>query len=207
MMATSLRFTEVMTGTIAPLGASGVQLVGRSSPLALRLTVNVVDAREFLANQDHTASLSGWVDSPVLGGRQRVEQGACSFFPRDEPELRYWLLFPDGTGHQLRLRGVKHLRSGMPLRVWSDTTTLQVWLLSGNDEVEGQAALAHGVVHITPLAFARQLTTFRSEGRSAGIRVRALAEYVAFFTGGLWNAYVAAARQAQTEAHARVESR
>ena len=207
MRATGVRFSEVMTGTISPPGDSAVRLLGRNSPLALHLTVHMIDMREFLANQDHTAGSSGWLDCPALGGRLPVDLGTCSFFPRDEPELRYSLLFTDGAGQPLTLRGVKYLRTGAPGRVWSDTTTLHVRLLGGHQDVEGQEALAQGVLRLRPLAFAKQLTTFRSEGRSAGVRLRALARYITFFVGGLWNAYVATRRQAQPEAHARVESR
>ena len=191
MHATSVRFIEVMTGTISRRQpSSGV-------PFALHLTVNASNLRQFLVDPDHTATLSGWVDCRALGGRLAVERGTCNFFPRGEPRraagLRYWLIFRDRAGTPFTLRGEKYLRAGEPGRVWVDTTTLYVRLFEGQmgpGESDGQDGIAEGVVRIHPVAFARQLTTFRSEGRSAGVRARALIGFLAFFIGGLWSAYV-----------------
>jgi cholesterol oxidase len=77
--------------------------------------------------------------------------------------------------------------------VWTDTTTLWLRLLRGRleaGEAYGQEGIAEGIVRIHPLAFARELTTFRAEGRSPGLRVRVLLQYFAFFFNGLRAAYM-----------------
>jgi cholesterol oxidase len=194
---TGVRFTEVMKGTITRwLQSSDVRLQA-NTPLALHLSVIVADLHQFLADPEHTANLSGWIDCPALGGRLFVDRGTCSFFPRQEPGrgtgLRYWLIFSDGAGRPFTMRGEKYLRAGSPGRVWADTTTLWLRLLDGRlaaDESDGQESVAEGIVRLQPRAFARELTTFRSEGRSPGVRVRALLRYFGFFIGGLWDAYV-----------------
>jgi cholesterol oxidase len=196
--ATGVRFSEVMTGAISRRPQSAELPLESNTPLALHVTVIVSDLQQFLADPDHTATLAGWVDCPALGGRLPVERGTCNFFSRGEPgrgtELRYWMIFRDSGGSPLTLRGVKSLRTGAPGRVWADTTTLYVGLFGGclgPVDSPGQESVAEGIVRIWPEAFARELTTFRSEGGSPGRRARALLQFFAFFIGGLWAAYVA----------------
>lgn len=195
--AIGVRFSEVLTGAISPRPGS-CDLRQSNTPLALHLTVSVPDLEQFLADADHTASVSGWIDCPALGGRLPIERGTCSFFSRGDPGrgtgLRYWMIVANSAGSPFTLRGQKYLRTGAPGRVWADTTTLWLRLLRGRleaSESSTREGLAEGVVRVQPGAFARELTTFRSDGRSPGIRVRALLRYFAFFMGGLWRAYTA----------------
>ena len=52
--------------------------------------------------------------------------------------------------------------------------------------------LGAGVLRILPLDFARQLTTFRSNGENP---LRSLARFGGFFGESLWNVYGPAARR------------
>lgn len=196
--ADCVRFSEVMTGAIAWRQQSAPFSYDGDTPLTLHLSVTVADMRGFLADPEHTATLTGWVHSTALGGKLAIERGTCSFFPRDKSEreegLRYWMTFADGAGNPFTLFGVKYLRNGAPGRVWADTTTLYVRLLEGHLDVvraSGQEGVATGIVRMRPLAFARELTTFRAEGPSPGARLRALLQYFAFFIRGLRDAHLA----------------
>jgi hypothetical protein len=185
----SVRFSEVMTGTIRFRQSQR----GASARLGLHLTVTVDDIGQFLADAEHEAALSGFVDCTALGGRLPLERGTCRFFPVSQrgrgSGLCYWIAFRNDAGNPLTLSGVKHLRAGSPLHVWADTTTLSVRLESGHSEPAAES-LAEGVVHIHPLPFLKQLTTFRAGGESAAIRARALVGYLVFFARGLWRGYM-----------------
>jgi cholesterol oxidase len=54
---------------------------------------------------------------------------------------------------------------------------------------EGAEPVAAGIIRITPLKFARQLTTFRARGPTAAASVIGLARFGALFAGGLWDVY------------------
>ena len=49
--------------------------------------------------------------------------------------------------------------------------------------------VAAGIIRITPLKFARQLTTFRARGPSTAASMAGLARFGALFAGGLWDVY------------------
>ena len=167
------RFTEEMAGAIA-VGEEDPDRGerrgrGEGSYFKFHLTIETDDVGAMLADPNHEAPARGWVQSSVLGGRLPVEQGAFNLFvdagdPRRKL-MRYRLLFRDGEGRPLTLTGVKYVRDDPGADAWADTTTLYVQLLSGHVAEGDQGdVVAAGVLVISALAFARQLTTFRGSG-------------------------------------------
>jgi len=148
------------------------------------------DVDRMLEEPLHEASASGWVDAPQLGGRRAVEDGTFNLFvdagdPRRK-EMRYRLFFRDLAGHRLTLAGVKHVRDDPGADVWADTTTLYVQLLEGHAAEGDQAAVVGaGILRISPLAFARQLTTFEGSGPAPLGGVRAVQRFGWAFAGDL----------------------
>jgi cholesterol oxidase len=71
------------------------------------------------------------------------------------------------------------------LDLWADTTTLYVRVLAGHveDGEEGPdtTQVAAGIIHIHPRDFLRQMTTFRTGGRSPFDHIAAASTF-----GGLW---------------------
>ncbi len=105
--------------------------------------------------------------------------------------MLYRLEFTDGEGHPLTLAGHKEILRRHGLRhVWSDTTTLFTRVLRRpRRRSRGGArprSSAGGILHIHPLDFAKQLTTFRTEPAD---RVDALARFGELFAGELWSVY------------------
>lgn len=194
---TSLSFTEEMKGFYAEgqdapdAGEEAGRVAGRA--LGFRLTITVDDVERFLEEPEHTARAEGWVDAVGFGGRCQVEQGWFNLFSAGEsPDCKrmlYRLWFTDGTNRPCTLSGWKDIRRHPVTRVWPDTTTLYFQLLDGHvadggdEDAETTGA---GVLHIGVEEFARQLTTFRTEGPHG---VAALERFAGFFLGELWDLY------------------
>jgi cholesterol oxidase len=79
--------------------------------------------------------------------------------------------------------------------VWPETSTLYIRVLAGHVPVEdgGQAAVdgvvGSGILHIRPLDFAWQLTTFRVHGPSRAGELRAFDSFGRLFLGELWEVF------------------
>jgi hypothetical protein len=103
--------------------------------------------------------------------------------------MLYRLHFRDGVGHPLTVTGHKVIETETGRGLWHDTTTLYTRVLKGHVEADGDddaEPVAAGIIRISPLAFARQLTTFRARGPSA---LAGLARFGVLFAGGLWDVY------------------
>jgi len=103
--------------------------------------------------------------------------------------MLYRLEFADGEGHPLTMAGHKEILHGHGLDVWSETTTLFTRVLAGHVDEAGEDSaeiLAGGILHIHPLDFAKQLTTFRTHPAD---QVGAVARFGKLFAGELWSVY------------------
>lgn len=199
---TSVRFTEEMkghihAGTTDPIDVERHRGSSGYSPCMFHLTIDTGDLGDFLANPQHAATAVGYVDSPEFGGRCVVERGRFNLFvdqddPRDKRML-YLLWFTDRVGRKLTLSGHKVITNERGFDMWSDTTTLYTSILDGHVEpadVPAATVTAAGVIRIRPLMFARQVTTFRSDGPSLAGRIRAMVRFARLFTGALWDVYL-----------------
>lgn len=215
-VGTSVAFTETMRGTVAfgqtdpAAGAARGRL--RGDTVVFELTITAPDIDVFCADPLHPAVASGWVESELLGGRSPVQRGWFNLFvrPADVPGRRmlYRLWVTDAGGAPVTLVGYKDIADDAGFDLWSDTTTLFVRLLAGHlgppasmDAASAiravtaaeapEAVIAAGVMVIAPLDFARQLTTFRTDGPAGA---SALAAFGALFLGELWHVYLARER-------------
>jgi hypothetical protein len=207
----SIRFTEEMKG-YATLGVSDYERGAREgrdsgTRLMFHLTIEVGDLDRFASDPRREAIAEGWVGCDALGGRLPVEKGVFNLFVDDEdPEIKrmlYRLFFRDGAGRPLTLSGHKVIRDDPGADVWPDTTTLYTRVLQGHVEAPDEAAaqvVASGIVHISPLDFLKQLTTFRADGPSLVSRAAALGRFGSLFAGQLWRVY---ARRALRRARGR----
>ncbi len=195
--AASLSFTEEMKGYVT-FGENDYDRgyrTGRDSGTALmfHLTIIAADVDRFIADPLHEGRAEGWIESDAFGGRLPVAKGVFNLFVDERPpgfkRMLYRLQFADGAQHPLTLTGFKEIRRHHGLDLWTETTTLFTRVLAGDVEpsADGSAEIvAGGILHIHPLDFAKQLTTFRVEPPS---QVGALARFGALFAGELWEAY------------------
>ena len=192
----SLAFTEEMKGYVT-LGESDFDRgyrAGKDAGTAFmfHLTIAAEDIDRFIADAQHTANAEGWIESELFGGRRSVEEGIFNLFVKESPGCRrmlYRLQFVDGEGHPRTMTGFKEVLHEHGLDVWSETTTLFTRVLEGHVAPEQDAlatVLASGILHIHPLDFARQLTTFRTDPAH---RVDAIGRFGALFAGELWSVY------------------
>lgn len=203
-----LEFTEEMKGFVT-FDETDYQRGfdrGRASNSALmfHLTIGTDDTYAFIADPDHVATAVGYVASDVFGGRLPVERGVFNLFvdagiQNQEParHMRYRLWFRDAVGHPLTLSGFKDIKHPVAAvstigDVWGETTTLYTRILAGHIEEGGDDAaplVAAGIIHILPLDFAHQLTTFRVKGPDRSGRWRAFFAFGSLFLGQLWEVF------------------
>lgn len=174
------------------------------SAVMFHLTIGPDDTYAFIADPAHECPAVGYVDSDVLGGRLPVERGVFNLFVdagaiNGEParHMRYRLWFKDAVGHPLTLTGFKDIRHPVGALsefhdVWGETTTLYTTIEAGFVEAAGDARAAligAGIIHIKPLDFAHQLTTFRVKGPTLSGRFGAFRAFGALFMGQLWEVF------------------
>ncbi|HXC45185.1 MAG TPA: hypothetical protein VNU24_01160 [Solirubrobacteraceae bacterium] len=193
---TSLAFTEEMKGYVSfeesdfDRGFRAGKDAGTAFMFHLRIETEDID--RFIADSRHTAQAEGWIDSDAFGGKLAVSDGLFNLFVQESPghkRMLYRLQFADGEQHPLTMTGFKEVRHDHGLDVWSETTTLFTRVLEGHVEPEQDAdaqPVASGILHIHPLDFARQLTTFRTDPAH---RLDATARFGELFAGELWSVY------------------
>lgn len=177
---------------------------GKASGSAVMFHLNIAtdDTYAFIADPDHVAGATGYVDSDILGGRLVVERCVFNLFVdageiNDEParHMLYRLWFADAAGHPLTLSGFKDIRHPVAAvstfnDAWAETTTLYIKILSGHVETDAEAPLiGAGIIHILPLDFAHQLTTFRVKGPGLVGRAQAFRSFGTLFMGQLWEVF------------------
>ncbi len=213
---TRLSFTEKMHGwfTFGESDPRRGALLGRDrgQKLAFRLTIDIAGVNRFLLDPLHKAGVHGWIDCEALGGRLPVASGGFNLFVQQEhpghQRMYYCLHFADSAGHPLTLLGHKDVRNDAGLDLWTDTTTLYVRILPGHvglagdsDDPDGSDRMdtfetvgngrivGAGVLRLTPLDLARQLTTVRVQAPSPEERVEVLRRFGQLFLGKLWDVY------------------
>jgi cholesterol oxidase len=122
-----------------------------------------------------------------------VQQGWFNLFTRDgdasSRRMLYWLHLADAGGNPLTLVGHKDVHDDPGLDVWRDTSTLYVRLPAGHVPPGADDAgrvVAAGVITIHLPDFARQLTTFRTDGPQPS---HAMEAFGRLFLGELWDVY------------------
>jgi len=172
----SLQFTEDMKGFLGA-GATDYQVgydTGKQqgNRLHAHLTIRTEDVDTFVTDANHEAAATGWVESPLLGGRSEVDSCVFNLLvqagdPRKK-EMRYRLFCRHADGTPRTIIGHKKIADDKSQpEVWDDTTILYTTLYRGQiaagDETPA-AQIATGIIKIQFLDFLRQLTTFRVQG-------------------------------------------
>jgi predicted acylesterase/phospholipase RssA len=197
---TTLQFTEEMKGHAAAGAtdpADGAEK-GRAqnTKLDVRLTIAIDDLDRFITDPDHRASATGWIESPLVGGRCDVNEGIFNLLVHGADPARkhmhYRLFFTDAQGQARTLTGVKDIYDDGGMDIWSDTTTLFVKVWNGRVEQDqpGGAPGAAGIISIKWYDFLEQLTTFRVNAPSTGHQIAALNRFGLFFFGRIWDVFL-----------------
>ena len=199
-MTASVRFTEEMLGHVT-FGETDFHRGSQSdrdgsAAFKFHLTIDVDDIARFESDPLRAADAVGYVDCDALGGRLDVERGWFNLFVDVEPGVKhmlYRLWFRDGVGHPLTMTGFKLIENDAGFDVWKDTTTLFTRVLRGHVEPDGDQSaelVASGIIKIRVQDFAKQLTTFRSDGAGIGVKLGALVRFGVVFCKQLAEAYL-----------------
>jgi len=182
-----LTFRETMSGPVA-LGATDPE-AGAADPnastLAIHCEISIDDIDRFVADREHTGSITGSVEYEPFGGTLPVTKGIFNLFSPGGPNerlMQYRLAF-EHDGKPYFLDGAKHVHDDPGFDVWKDTTTLQTVLHEGTDEsgpVAGAGILSLGVEALT-----RMMTTMRPTGGG----IEPLVKFGKVFLGSLWESY------------------
>ncbi|MDB5918899.1 MAG: patatin-like phospholipase family protein [Massilia sp.] len=189
-----LAFRETMAGLFA-LGASdpaqGARADGASA-LALHATIHIEDMAAFVADPVHLAGMTGHIDFAPLGLSMPAESGVFGLFsPSGSPSMTY-MVYELGfrhAGQPYYLAGKKHVRLGMPWKLWGETTTLFTLLHKGADasgEVVGAGVLRLGVAEL----FRLLMTVHANNAPGAGAQAGAIWTFFKFFASELARTYL-----------------
>ncbi len=195
-----LQFTEEMSGFV---GSGATQYgpgeeAGRANnePMLGHFTVSVANFDAFIADPQHPASLSGFIESSIIGGRLAVDNGTFNLLVQNndpsKKEMKYRVFCHRPNGTKITLSGFKRVES--TIDPWTATTTLltsvyEGEIAPGGETAPGVVVIGRGIIRISFFEFLQQLTTFRVEGPNLAARADALARFGALFMGKLWDVY------------------
>ncbi len=140
------------------------------------LAINIADIDGFLADEMHSAEITGSVTCPELGGRMEVEEGWFNLFApvpgdRQRKRMRYRVFFTDREGRKLTMSGFKDIWHTRGMDGWNDSAHLLIRIFAGHHREEpsdDRFTVATGIVHITLPNFGRLLGSMLWRGRVTG---------------------------------------
>ncbi|TGK62451.1 alpha/beta fold hydrolase [Leptospira wolffii] len=209
----SLEFTEEMKGFISLPGSFSYEEdyeAGKKAGnyLMFHLTIRIPDTEFFVYDPNETGEAIGWVECQALGGKFDVEKGIFNCFVDygkpsvNEKHMRYRLFLKNKAGRKITLNGFKKVVDDGILNIWRDTSTLYTTVYEGHIEEKGEAKakiLGKGILRILEKDFLKQMTTFKSNGRTFSERKDAALRFGEMFLGNLWDIYGAQFRKAEPE--------
>jgi hypothetical protein len=182
-----LTFRETMSGPVA-LGATDPE-AGADDPgaknLAIHCEISIDDIDRFVADREHTGSITGSVEYEAFGGELPVTRGIFNLFSPGGPNerlMQYRLAF-EHDGKPYFLDGAKHVHDDPGFDLWKDTTTLHTVLHEGSD-ASGPVAGA-GILSLGVEALARMMSTMRPVDGG----IEPLVKFGKVFLGSLWEGY------------------
>ncbi len=165
-----------------------------NNTLKFLLTVASDDLDRLVGDDQHPAAISGEVTAASLSPFPlTVEWGEFNLFVDDkavvaEKLMKYAMRLRTTDGKAYFFEGTKTIHPGSPLRIWPETTTLYIDVFEG-EKPGGKLALK-GIVTMTPVDFARQLTTVVVSGaRNEVERLRGIAKFGEYFAGVLFQTF------------------
>jgi cholesterol oxidase len=208
LVRTGIQFTETMRGyfstaPVADYKEGWSRGKKEKSPFAFTLTIISDDLERMLEDQEHKASIVGTVSAPALSPNAlTVTNGEFNLFVLDpeEPGTRrmwYKMHLSSEEGKTYYFEGFKLARDDPGLDLWSDTTTLYISLLEGDNT---GAAAGRGILKIRPRDFMRQMTTMQvKNAKNAAHALAANARFGRFFAGALFDTYAGLGHRSKEE--------
>src|SRR5664279_2231061 len=170
--AIGLSFDEVMQGgfsmgTTDPLTGEK-QGNAQNTRLVMKAAVSIADLDRFIADPQHTGSISGTIDFAPLGMGLRSNSGVFKLFSPGNPPSVKWMIYELGflqAGKPYYLAGKKIIPKESGAGLLPETTTLYAQLHEGNDSTG--AILAAGTLHLGAPELAELLETIRTSNTAS----------------------------------------
>jgi predicted acylesterase/phospholipase RssA len=189
-------FREKMSGGFA-LGetdpSSGAKLGhDAGNTFTMHATIDIQDLDRFVADADHSGSITGRIDFAPLGLNLPSTKGVFNLFsPTGDPSTKYMVyeLGFESAGKSYYMAGHKDVRKTSLMDLWGATTTLYTKLHEGNDSsgtVLGAGMLTLGLADLMAMI----PTMHATNAKSAADAAEATARFGKFFLGELWDTYV-----------------
>ncbi|MEZ4494476.1 MAG: hypothetical protein R3C29_14335 [Dehalococcoidia bacterium] len=193
--AVGFTFRETMQGFVGPGdGFAAGQKAGKATGehLRFRVTVAVDDLKAFLGDKEHSAEMSGTVDSGSLGIGMPIDGGTFKLFARDERghrTMQYRLPFTSAAGETCLLEGYKDVHNDRTFDFWYDTTALFTTLHRPGG-TNGEASQLIGILRIRPIDLIPQVWSMRAlHTRNPARHVLALGRFGWFFASNILDEY------------------
>ncbi len=197
---TRIEFSELMHGyasaeatTFADGYAEGEKA---GNTLAINVSVLIPDLELFLTDPGHAGTLSGEIDSPLLGGICPVQSGVFKLLP-DTADLNrkvmYYQLYATTPQQEpITFVGVKQVQHDAPFDLWRDTTTLYVNIYRGHidpDKAAQATTWITGIIGLGLQDFIKVLGQLRAVAPDGSSTLAGIAQFGKFFAGKLWDVY------------------
>lgn len=205
MSQNSVYFTETMHGFISKTTDSfqgkrknfltQVALGKEESlPFKFLLTIYIEDIDAFINDKSLKAKASGYIDSPLFGGRCSVIEGDFNLFLNPisskefdaAKEMHYRLTFRDSKNECFDFFGYKVLQKEDGFDIWQETTTLYSQIFKSE---ESDKPIYAGVLELNVKDFAKQMTTLNSDADSFIQKIANIKKFLNIFAENIWEAY------------------
>lgn len=190
-----LAFRETLTGAFA-LGETDPQAgeeKGKASGTALSMqaAVRLHDVDRFIADPDHTGSITGHISFAPLGNNLPAKSGVFNLFSPDGDHkhkiISYGLAF-EHEGQDYYLAGQKNIYDDPGFDLWQDTTTLYSRLHTGADETG--PVIGAGILRLSSAELTKLIATMHVINGDPSNESNALVNFGRLFLGGLWETYL-----------------
>ena len=192
-----IRFQETMAGgftmgeTDPEIGAKKGKQEGNI--LAMHANITIDDLPSFIADPEHSGTISGHIDYPELGVDIPSQSGKFNLFSPTEDVKTKYMIYQMGftvAGNNYYLAGKKQVKDDPGFDIWKDTTTLFAYLHEGQDT--NGPVIGAGILSLDVLELMKLVSSMRATNTdSIKDKADALLSFGRFFMGQLWDQYAA----------------
>jgi cholesterol oxidase len=194
----AVQFTETMKGFFSKDEKDdfekGYELGEQNaSAILFTLTVQTESMDTFIADPQHTGSMSGTVIAPALSDKpMTVSNAIFNLFVQDADnpnhlKMKYNMQLNTYDGKQYYFYGYKKVDGNSPFDLWNDTTVLYTTVYTDAAQTN---ILGKGLLKIAAQDFATQMTTMKAVNTSSMMEsLKALEPFSKFFSMEIIDTY------------------
>jgi len=205
MTSNSVYFTEDMHGfiekVISPFDGEAQTFATianegeiKDQNFKFRLTINIENIENFINDKELTAKATGYIESPLFGGRREVQDGVFNLFVESKvskdfdsiKEMHYTFQFSNEFNETFNFYAFKNIHKQDISNMWKDTTTLYTQIFKDGSR---ETPVYAGILRLNLKDFTKQMMTLNSNSKSCLDRIHSIYKFMNVFAGNLWEAY------------------